>query len=212
MLLHLVKKDFLVIKKYVLLMFIVAIAIPPFMFWRAPQYGGTMGFVLSIIFSVFMLLQYTSLKEYQFPKAAMLLCSAPIPRKLLVVSKYIFCMLIYGVCCMIFGIETLIFPELGTLQLNMLLMMFLVTSAFIGIYLPVQYKLGYEKTKFAFAAIIVASPIILPMLLKMENINLSVFANLSPAVLCGVAVLVGVLILTVSAFLSILFYSQTDLA
>lgn len=40
MLFHLVKKDFLIVKKYVLIMLVAAIAIPPIMLWRAPEYGG----------------------------------------------------------------------------------------------------------------------------------------------------------------------------
>ena len=50
MLLHLVKKDFLIVKKYVLIMLAAAIAIPPVMLWRAPEYGGVMGFILSVYF------------------------------------------------------------------------------------------------------------------------------------------------------------------
>lgn len=114
MLFSLVKKDILIVKKYVLIMLITAIAIPTVMLWRAPEYGGTMGFILSVIFSVFMLLQYVSLKEYQCPKAATLLCATPFPRKLMVLSKYIFCMLVYVICCLIFGIETILIPQLGS--------------------------------------------------------------------------------------------------
>lgn len=40
MLFHLVKKDFLIVKKYVLLMLIVCILIPPFMLWRVPDLPG----------------------------------------------------------------------------------------------------------------------------------------------------------------------------
>ncbi len=69
MLFHLVKKDFLIIKKYVLFMTVFSIFVPLFLIWRVPQYGGPMGFILSVIYSVFMLLQYVSLKEYQYPKA-----------------------------------------------------------------------------------------------------------------------------------------------
>ncbi len=61
MLLHLVKKDFLIVKKYVLIMLVAAIAIPPVMLWRAPEYGGVMGFILSVIFAVFMLFRSKSI-------------------------------------------------------------------------------------------------------------------------------------------------------
>lgn len=212
MLLHLVKKDFLIVKKYVLIMLAAAIAIPPVMLWRAPEYGGVMGFILSAIFAVFMLLQYVSLKEYQCPKAAALLCAAPFPRMLLVLSKYIFCMLIYALCCLIFGIETMVVPQLGTLRLDALALMFLVTAVVVGLYLPVQYKLGYEKTKFAFVVIIMASPMIVAALLKMDDINFDALLMAPPLFIYGGMILAGIIMLTISACLSIKFYDKADLA
>lgn len=81
MLLHLIKKDFMIVKQYAPIMLAAAIAIPPVMLFKAPEYDGGLGFVLSVIFAVFMLLQYVSLKEYQCPKASALLCAASFPRK-----------------------------------------------------------------------------------------------------------------------------------
>lgn len=212
MLLHLVKKDFLIVKKYVLIMLVAAVAIPPVMLWRAPEYGGVMGFVLSAIFAVFMLLQYVSLKEYQCPRASALLCAAPFPRRLLVLSKYIFCMLVYAICCLIFGIETMLAPQLGTLRPDALALMFLVTSAVVGIYLPVQYKLGYEKTKFVFVVIIMASPVITAALLKMDEIKPDALLMSPPFFVYGGMVAAGILILIISACLSVKLYSKADLA
>lgn len=81
MLIHLVRKDFLIVKKYVLLMLAVCVFIPPFMMWRINDttYVGSMSFILAAIFSVFMLLQYVSLKENQYAKASTLLCATHIP-------------------------------------------------------------------------------------------------------------------------------------
>ena len=87
MLFALLKKDFLIVKKYVLIMLVVIALIPPVMRWRTPEFTGVFGFILSVIFGVFMLLQYVSLKEYQFPKAATLLCATPFSRKAIVSSK-----------------------------------------------------------------------------------------------------------------------------
>lgn len=212
MLFSLVKKDILIVKKYVLIMLIVAIAIPPVMLWRAPEYGGTMGFILSVIFSVFMLLQYVSLKEYQCPKAATLLCATPFPRKLMVLSKYIFCMLVYLICCLIFGIETILIPQLGSFHMETLTLMFLITALFIGLYLPAQYKLGYEKTKFAFFILIMASPIVLAMIMKMGNIDLDALFRARPIIVYGGMILAGIITLIISAYLSVKIYSKTDLA
>ena len=54
MLFSLVKKDFLIVKKYVTIMLIVSFVIPPIMVWRTPEASGDMGFTLSVIFSIFM--------------------------------------------------------------------------------------------------------------------------------------------------------------
>lgn len=212
MLFQLIKKDVLIIKKYVLIMLAAAVLIPPFMLWRAPQYTGVLGFMLSVIFCVFMLLQYVSLKEYQSPKAATLLCATPYSRRMLVLSKYIICMAIYIVCCVIYGIETFIVPGLGSCDIELFVLMFFITSVFIGVYLPVQYRLGYEKTKFAFVVVIMASPFILPQLMKMENVNLDFLSLFSPILAYGGIALLSLGILTVSTFLSMRFYSSVDLA
>ena len=212
MLLHLIKKDILIVKKYVLIMMAAAVLIPPFMLWRAPQYTGILGFMLSVIFCVFMLLQYVSLKEYQFPKAATLLCATPYSRRMMVLSKYIFCMAIYAACCVIYGIETFVVPGLGSCDIKLFILMFFITSVFIGIYLPVQYKLGYEKTKFAFVIVIMASPFILPYLMKMETVNPDFLSLFPPILVYGSITVLSLGILIVSTFLSMNFYNGIDLA
>lgn len=70
MLIQLVKKDFLLAKRYVLIMITMCIIVPPLLILRIPEYAGSMGLVLITIYSVFMLLQYVALKETQFPKAS----------------------------------------------------------------------------------------------------------------------------------------------
>lgn len=193
-------------------MLAAAVLIPPFMLWRVPEYAGILGFMLSVIFCVLILLQYISLKEYQFPKAASLLCAATFSRKMMVLSLYIFCIAVYVVCCTIYTIEALIIPSLDTMNAAMFFLMFLVTSVLISIYLPIQYKLGYEKTKFAFTVVIIASPFLLPQLMKMENFNLNFLSEFSPILICGSVLLLSCMILAVSAALSIKFYNRTDLA
>ena len=40
MLFHLIKKDFLIVKKYVLIVLVASILIPPVMRWRTPEFAG----------------------------------------------------------------------------------------------------------------------------------------------------------------------------
>lgn len=212
MLFHLIKKDILIVKKYLLIMLAVAVLIPPFMLWRVPEYAGVLGFTFSVIFCVFMLLQYVLLKEYQFPKAAALLCATPFSRKILVLSKYIFCIAVYGACCILYVIEAFVIPGLSAVDVTLFLLMFLMTSVFTGVYLPVQYKLGYEKTKFAFIVVIMGPSFIFPQLIKMENVNLNFLSLFPPFLVYGSIFLFSCVILTVSIILSMKFYCETDLA
>lgn len=57
MLIHLIKKDILIAKKYAMLVMVIGIVIPLFIFWRAQTYSGSLGFILAVVFSEFMFCQ-----------------------------------------------------------------------------------------------------------------------------------------------------------
>jgi len=215
MLLHLLKKDFVIIKKYVLLMLVIVLLIPPFISWRMPEVmpelTGSISFVVSAVFAVFMLLMYVSIKEFQYPKASGLLCAAPYPRSLVVLSKYAFCVVIFAACTVIYWIETLLLPKLGGFHFELVMAAFVGIILIISIYLPIQFKIGYEKTKFFFIVVIMAAPFLLPQLLKNGNSCLAFFQTIPAALLCVIAATVSLIFLAASIFISIKIYSQKDL-
>lgn len=211
MLLQLVKKDFLIVKKYVLLMAAVCILFPIFLLWRMPEFAGILGFVLVTVFSILMLLQYVSLKETQYPKASTLLCALPFSRKNIVLSRYIFCIAIYFACCLIFGIEALLFPTLQSVSYRVPIVLFLLVSLCLSIYLPIQYKVGYEKTKLFFTVLIMATPVGFAQLMK-SGINLKFLSNIHPALLLLGSLIISALLLIISSIVSIKIYRKTELA
>lgn len=211
MLFSLVKKDFLIVKKFFLLILMGAVIIPPFMLWQVPELTSVLGFIFSVVFAVFMLLQYVSIKEHQFPKAATLLCATPFPRKMMVLSKYIFCVVIYMIGSGIFWIETFIIPGLGKLSIKMFTFMFLATSVFISIYFPVQYKFGFEKTNYIFGVLVITSPMYLPKLMSAGSLNLGFLTTLSPYLVYIGSILISFAVLSISAVLSIKIYEKSDL-
>ena len=211
MLLQLVKKEFLIVKKYVLLMAAVCILFPIFLLWRMPEFAGILGFVLVTVFSILMLLQYVSLKETQYPKASTLLCALPFSRKNIVLSRYIFCIAIYFACCLIFGIEALLFPTLQSVSYRVPIVLFLLVSLCLSIYLPIQYKVGYEKTKLFFTVLIMATPVGFAQLMK-SGINLKFLSNIHPALLLLGSLIISALLLIISSIVSIKIYRKTELA
>lgn len=90
--------------------------------------------------------------------------------------------------------------------------MFLVTAIIVGLYLPIQVKFGYEKTKFVYVVVIMASPVLTAALLKTDGMAFDALQTASPALACGGMILAGMILLIVSACLSVSFYEKTDLA
>lgn len=212
MLWSLVKKDFLIVKKYAGIMLVASFLIPPVMLWRTPEAPGAMGFTLAVIFSIFMLTQYVSLKEYQYPKATTLLCALPYSRKMIVLSKYCFCLILYAVCCLVFAMDTLIFPQLGIFDIRVASMLFCTVTIVLSFYFPALYKLGYEKTKFVFVVIIMVSPVIFAFLYKPENAMRFVFLDtISTTAIIVIGVIVSLVAFLISVTLSIRFFEKGDL-
>lgn len=193
-------------------MFIVVLLIPPFITWRIPELAGSISFVISATFAIFMLLMYVSMKEFQYPKASAMLCATPYPRSLIVISKYGFCLVVFAVCCIIYCIEMQFLPERGSFSFETMLAAFVGIFLIVSIYLPIQFKLGYGKTQFFFAVIIVASPVLLPQLSKVNGDSyLAVINSISSALLCVMVALVSLILLAASIFISVRTYSQKDL-
>ena len=131
-------------------MLIVSFLIPPIMLWRTPEAAGAMGFTLTIIFSIFMLTQYVSLKEHQYPKAATLLCATPYPRRLIVLFKiFIFVWLFMRYAVLIFwDLTHFFFPKLGTFDIRMAVIIFFTVTVFLSVYFPALYKLDMKNKIF----------------------------------------------------------------
>lgn len=212
MLFHLIKKDFIIIKKYVYLMLIVAILLPLFILWRIPTLADSLSLLVTAPFCIFLLLQYVFLKEYQYSKAEAYLCATPYPRSTIVKSKYGFCIIIFVVCSIIYFIETHIIPGMGRFNFNMALGVFFGLSIFISIFLPIQFKLGYEKTKFIFIIIIMAIPFLLPQLIKYSNsFNFYKTTSISTTSLYIIVTLISFIALYLSMLISVNIYSHKDL-
>ena len=131
MLLSLVKKDFILVKKYVLFMAAVCFLLPVFLLSRLPEFAGPLTYFISVAYTIFLLLQYVFLKEYQSPKASLLLCASPYPRRLMVLGKYGFCLVLYAASSLIYWINTQVFPGLGRFHWEMAVLVFFIVTIFL---------------------------------------------------------------------------------
>ncbi len=214
MLLHLVLKDLLIVKKYILLVLLVAVAVPPFLLWRNPELASALGLVFSIVFGVCMPLMYLGEKENQYASATLLLAATPYPRKWMVVSKYLVSMLMFVACTFIFWLETLLLPSLGGFNAPLTAVLFFIVSLFLSLYLPLYYKIGYDNMKYTFVVVIMATPILTGAFDQMPQLTqafVTLTTTIAPPLLYTAFIVASLVLLAVSACLSMRFYERADL-
>ena len=213
MLLSLIKKDLLLTWKYILLMAALCCFYPLFILHNlkgeAAAYAGSLSCSVMTLFAVLFSLLQAFQKEAMYPKAAAWLCALPYSRWDLVLSKYLYFLGVYLLCCMIYGAETLLVPSLGAFGPAQIIPVFAGAALLFGIYLPFQYRLGYEFTKYFFLFAILIVSFLLPMLFRRLPQKLPAF-RMSPGALSILLVLSAAL-LAASAALSVHFYKKRAL-
>mgnify|MGYP001623009220 CR=1 FL=1 len=214
MLLQLIKKDILLTWKYLLLMGALCCFYPFFVHHQisgaAAAFAGTLAFILMTFFSILFALLQAFQKEAMYPKASAYLCALPYRRRDLVLAKYIYFLGVYLGCCLIYWLETLILPDLGGFGLSEAVPIFAAVSLLLGLYLPVQYRFGYEFTKYFFMFAILGISFLLPMFIKYLPPELLSF-RIGPGLLAALF-LSSLGLLAASAAASVYFYKKAELA
>ncbi|MBZ9685616.1 ABC-2 transporter permease [Clostridium estertheticum] len=212
MLLHLVKKDFLLVKKYLPLFVILPFVMPVIIMIQVSQLLGLSAFVISVIYDVFMLYQYVVMAEMKYPKAEALLCATPYSRSTLVKARYAFLLLIFAYCCVAYNVLALIFVKIEYLTPASYLIALLISVILFGVYAPVQYKLGFEKTKYFFIIVIMGTPFVIPFLMKANiKIDFTGLSALPMFVQYLIPIVAIIAILFISMNVSIKIYSKKEL-
>ena len=212
MIIPLIKKDIMIVKGYALCVIALGIGLPLLLAWRQPEMGGLYSFLMAtLISSVAFNLAITE-KENKYPKATALLASTPYMKSGIVRSKYWLYLIIYIVCCIPSFIETQFIPELAIDNfLHGAAIVFLIQAVCMGILLPIQFKFGYEKTKFL-GFLIFLSPF---LLMAAENIRLSPdianYFNSSPIVLSLLIFAFGIITWLISINISKKIVAKKDL-
>lgn len=149
MLFQLVKKDIKIVKGYSVGVIAIAIGLPLLLAYRQPQMAGLTSLMMAVLISSIAFNLALSEKENQYPKATALLSSTPYMRTKVVCAKYLLYIIIYIVCCVASFVEMNLVPQLIVSDyLKATAIVFLIQAVGMGIFLPIQYKFGYEKTKF----------------------------------------------------------------
>ncbi len=211
---NLVKKDILIIKNYVLIMMMAVVGIPLFVAWRVPIFLGFATLFLAVLYTQIILGQAISVEEAKYPRAAALLCAVSYSRSAYVKAKYAFFLMIFAYCLASYAILAALIPQISTISLTSILSVLLINSLIFGINMPLQFKFGVEKTKFAFSLLIFVASFGMPLFYTYFNPVLSYLPTLvvipepvKHLLLTGASVAV----LAISLAVSIRIYSKKEL-
>lgn len=212
---NLVKKDLLLAKNYLIYMMFLAIGGPLFIEMKIGSVGGGfLGFLISVLFVEYMLFSTVSIKEDKY-KGSALLCATPYTRSALVKAKYLFILVIFICCYIIYTITASLAPvHLEMLNVFTIGVSFLILTAYLGVVIPAQYQFGYEKIKYISFFIIFIVPFVFPGIVKWWHSNNNyhqitfpfpqIIQDLTPGIL---ALVIGF----ISMLISINIYSKKEL-
>lgn len=215
MLINLVMKDFMLVKKYFLILLVFAATAPIYISTQIQlNDGGLTGFLLTVILMEHILFSTISKFEDQY-KGAALLCATPYTRSAFVKAKYLFLFLIF-ICASIIRIIISVIAPLGIENLSAIALgiTFLTLSILFGVLLPVQFKFGYDKTRIISFFTTFLTPFVAPTLIKGVQSSHIDFTNIFPFpqiiqewMPCFISLIIGF----VSMIISLKIYAKKDL-
>lgn len=182
----LIKKDFMLLKKYVLFIIVIVFALPAALAAKSNEVNmvrSTLAFAFEVIYSEFLICRYLAMKEYQYPKTASFLCTLPYTRNMQVGSKYLIYFIVFAFCCTAYWIDTLFVPNLIRLSSDLVIPVLFAVSILYSIYMPVQYKFGYDKSKLIFMFLFIAKANTTMIMEVLSNITIPVMLILTLAAL-----------------------------
>lgn len=213
MLLSLVKKDFLLVKRYLLIFIVLAIGAPIFISRSNPNIGF-LGFFMTALVLEYILNTMIWQVEDKY-KGSILLCTTPYTRKALVEARYLLVFIVFIFNCIIYAITKCVVPS-NTIKINIFQIgiTILIISIFFDITIPALYKFGFIKLRNIIVMVIVIVPFISSYIakrLQSNSINFNYITSL-PKIVQNLGPYVLTLIITlISMSLSINIYSKKDL-
>lgn len=211
----LLRKDITLDKIYMIVIIVLSIGIPIYIAHTFYNMGFQKGvdfvsFFLSTFYCFFMALSNLGMIEHKYRGIAYFTLTT-ITRKDIVLSKYIFVLFLFFVSLFGYEVAYLVVPFVGQLSLTAIVSVWTANVLFLGFYIPLEIKFGFENVKYYFTAIIVVSPLLLGLLGKYGTISLfNDLMNGMKNILIAFAIISMILILG-SYYISIRIFCNKDL-
>ncbi|MDF1508834.1 ABC-2 transporter permease [Robertmurraya sp. DFI.2.37] len=216
MLLHLVKKDLILAKRYLLFMLIFAVLGPLFIYNRLGFASGSFAsFLITVLFIEYILFNMVSMHEDKY-KGSALLCTTPHTRNSVIQAKYLFILVIFIASFLLYNLAVAIGTTSGMSKLSIynIGISLLIIAVFFGILIPIQTRFGYEKTKYIFFILIFLTPFTLPAIIELvlsTGIQVHFELPVSQAMKAWIPFVIAFLIGGASMLISIRIFAKQNL-
>jgi len=138
--------------------------------------GSMIIFYLIILVFTIMLPGTISMYESKYEKANAYLSITPYSKGQLVLCKYVFDIIVFVIITLIYFIETIIMPQyVASVKIIIIATAFLSMCLLRGFMIPVEFKFGYEKTKYISIIVVMLIGFGIPLFIK--NIGIDFINN-----------------------------------
>lgn len=162
-------------------------------------------------FAMYSSLVTISLTDLKYPKFTRLLCATPYLRNSIVFSRYLFFFFEYIGIVLILEVESAFFPGIQQVGFSDIIKIFLVVAVFLGVYFPLQYKFGYEMTKYILMALVLIGTLYSNYIGKFIIKHFSGLLNNTSLLTLFVCVISSGIILSISIWISIAIFKAKEL-
>lgn len=211
----LVKKDLFLDKTYLLVTILLSFGIPLFIAKSLKDVMDINGIdvialMLSSFYCYFMMFSKIGLIEDKYKSVEYLLLT-PISRKMIVMAKYFLFVIIFIFSIVGYIIDSFIFIDIKTTDLATISIVFLIGCIFMGIYIPLELKVGYEKVKFYLMIIVIATPLCVGGIGKSVTEDMVKRVNEIIGTLIPYFSIISILILLASYYVANRIYEKKDI-
>lgn len=213
----LIKKDCYLLKKqglFVLFFDIIMIAYLSNRMKDTKLIGTCLLFALTSFITILLLKTTISINEAKYEKALSLICTTPCDRRSIIKEKYLFDYMIFFIFICLYTAESMFFADVNIPPLWFFAVTFLFICIYHSVVIPLEFKLGYEKSKYITTILIFVVPFLSPLLIQNIDLNsvktLGISAIPEP-VKCLLLILFAFIIDICSYFISRQFFLKKEL-
>jgi ABC-2 type transport system permease protein len=135
----------------------------------------------------------------------------PVTRRDVVLSKYVFLVFIFLISVLGYEIAYLIIPFMQSLSYSTVIIVWTINILLLGIYIPLEFKVGYENVKYYITAVVVFSPFLIGIIGRYKGVTIfskliETGSNLLPLIL-----MFSLILMVVSYWVSVRIFEKKDL-